>query len=256
MLQVVKRNGEIVKFNIKKIQNAISKAFLSQNIEVDNDVLQLLSLRVTSRFDKEEIIDGVRQAPNYDNGYMRSGDIVSVDESGRYYIRGRIKDIIINENGENVYPDEIEDYFKEVKNVEKVCVVGVPTGNNGHEDITCVMEVAEGLDQDQLKAIKDQCEQINLGLANEKKVQKFCISTNKLPLTATMKVKRFQVKKMFETDPSQFGGFEEQRKVIDAERKAVEEMNKEKKENEELVQDSHSGNHLDNFNAGLRILSK
>ena len=49
---------------------------------------------------------------------------------------------------------------------------------------------------------------------------------------------------------------EEQRKVIDAERKAVEEMNKEKKENEELVQDSHSGNHLDNFNAGLRILSK
>lgn len=57
MLQVVKRNGEIVKFNIKKIQNAISKAFLSQNIEVDNDVLQLLALRVTSRFDKEGIID-------------------------------------------------------------------------------------------------------------------------------------------------------------------------------------------------------
>lgn len=49
---------------------------------------------------------------------------------------------------------------------------------------------------------------------------------------------------------------EEQRKIIDAERKAVEEMNKEKKANEKLVQDSHSGNHLDNFNAGIGILSK
>ncbi|MDO4467199.1 MAG: ribonucleoside triphosphate reductase [Bacillota bacterium] len=57
MLQVVKRDGSIVKFNIKKIQNAIQKAFHSQQMEVDNDVLQLLSLRVTSNFSAEEIID-------------------------------------------------------------------------------------------------------------------------------------------------------------------------------------------------------
>lgn len=68
--------------------------------------------------------------------------------------------------------------------------------------------------------------------------------------------KKYENEKLKKESQTKTDTVEEQRKVIDAERKAVEEMNKEKKENEELVQDSHSGNHLDNFNTGIRILSK
>lgn len=72
-----------------------------------------------------EIIDGVKQKPVLEDGYLHTGDIASVDETGHYYLKGRIKDVIINANGENVYPDEIEDYFKGIPGVNKVCVVGL-----------------------------------------------------------------------------------------------------------------------------------
>jgi len=44
-MKVIKRDGTKVDFNIKKIVNAISKAFVAQNTPVDQSVLQLIALR-------------------------------------------------------------------------------------------------------------------------------------------------------------------------------------------------------------------
>ncbi len=46
-----------------------------------------------------------------DGGWYPTGDGVRMDSAGRIYIRGRIKDVIVNESGENVYPDDLEDSF-------------------------------------------------------------------------------------------------------------------------------------------------
>jgi long-chain acyl-CoA synthetase len=48
-----------------------------------------------------------------------------IDATGEYYIKGRSKDTIISSNGENVYPDEIEFYFKDVPHVVNDVVVGM-----------------------------------------------------------------------------------------------------------------------------------
>ena len=43
-------------------------------------------------------------------GYIDTGDIVEIIE-GEMFVRGRIKDVIINSSGENIYPDQLEGYF-------------------------------------------------------------------------------------------------------------------------------------------------
>ncbi len=68
MYQVVKRNGGVVNFDIKKIENAIVRAFVATNTNYNDDVIQMLALRSTAHFaskvkeDKitiEDIQDGV-----------------------------------------------------------------------------------------------------------------------------------------------------------------------------------------------------
>lgn len=160
-----------------------------------------------------EIINGVEQTASLEDGWLRTGDIASVDEKGFYFIKGRIKDVIINENGENIYPDEIEGYFKEIPHIVQICVIGVKKGRSQHETITCVFELNNDVDDDTLEEIKVKCKEINDSLPIEKKVGEFLISKDKLPLTASMKVKRFSVKEFIKIKPNSFVTFNEKKEV-------------------------------------------
>ena len=161
----------------------------------------------------QEIIDGVLKDTNLEDGYMRTGDIATKDDTNRYYIKGRIKDVIINANGENIYPDEIESYFAKVEHVNKIVVLGVKKGNASDATITCVIELKSDSDEQDIEEVKKQCYEINSSLANEKKVQVFLLSKNKLPLTTTMKVQRFKVKQQIINTPSNFVGFDDKKAV-------------------------------------------
>jgi fatty-acyl-CoA synthase len=59
------------------------------------------------------------------DGFMHSGDLGTVDESGYYRITGRLKDMIIR-GGENIYPRELEEFFYKYPGVKDVQVVGAP----------------------------------------------------------------------------------------------------------------------------------
>jgi len=60
-----------------------------------------------------------------EGGWLHSGDLATVDESGFIYIVDRKKDMIIS-GGFNVYSREIEDVIAEVPAVSAVAVIGVP----------------------------------------------------------------------------------------------------------------------------------
>lgn len=160
-----------------------------------------------------EIVHGQEVTPNLVDGFLETGDIASVDEKGFYYIKGRIKDVIINENGENIYPDEIESYFKEIPHISSVCVVGIKKGRTNHETITCIFELKNDVDDDTLLKIKEEAKKINDTLTNEKKVEEFLISKDKLPLTASFKVKRFAVKELLKNNKASFLTFNEKKEV-------------------------------------------
>ncbi len=59
-----------------------------------------------------------------DDGWLRSGDIVSIDKEGFIHVVDRLKDMIIV-SGFNVYPNEIEDVIATHPGVSEVAVIGV-----------------------------------------------------------------------------------------------------------------------------------
>ncbi len=57
MFQVIKRDGETAEFTIAKIQEAIIKAFDATDVQYHDDIVELLSLRVTAEF-QDRVKDG------------------------------------------------------------------------------------------------------------------------------------------------------------------------------------------------------
>lgn len=58
-----------------------------------------------------------------EDGYFRTGDLGFFDKKGRLYMRGRIKNVIVGTNGENIYPEEIESLINGIEAVEESLVI-------------------------------------------------------------------------------------------------------------------------------------
>ena len=65
-------------------------------------------------------------------GWMRTGDLATMDTEGFVNIVGRLKDLVIR-GGENVYPREVEDCLHGHPAVLDVQVIGVPDAKYGEE---------------------------------------------------------------------------------------------------------------------------
>lgn len=85
------------------------------------------------------------------NGWLQSGDIVTVDEQGFIRIIDRKKDMILV-SGFNVYPNEIEDVLMQHPKVREAAAVGVPNEISGETVKICVVKKDESLTQEELIA--------------------------------------------------------------------------------------------------------
>jgi len=84
------------------------------------------------------------------DGWLRTGDIATVDDEGYLYLVDRVKDLIIV-SGFNVYPAEVEQVIVEHPGVAEVGVIGVPHPHDG-EAVKAFVVSAPGvhLDEEQL----------------------------------------------------------------------------------------------------------
>ena len=149
-----------------------------------------------------EIIGGVEKDTLLDNGYFHTGDIVSEGEEG-YLIKGRMKDVIINANGENIFPDELEMYFRCLPLITNLSVLGTVSKDKAlHEDITLVLELDDKATEEGIKELEASIKAIKL--PHDAKIDNIYLAKNKLPIANNMKVKRFVIKKEIENGSSQF----------------------------------------------------
>jgi fatty-acyl-CoA synthase len=71
-------------------------------------------------------------------GWLRTGDLATMDAEGFCKITGRLRDMIIR-GGENVYPREIEDFLRQHPSIADVHVVGVPDLRYGEEVMAWIL---------------------------------------------------------------------------------------------------------------------
>jgi long-chain acyl-CoA synthetase len=57
------------------------------------------------------------------DGWFKTGDLGILDSEGNLFIRGRIKNLILSTNGENIYPEEIESIINSIEYIEESLVV-------------------------------------------------------------------------------------------------------------------------------------
>ena len=58
-----------------------------------------------------------------EDGWLRTGDLATVDSKGRYFIKGRLGNMIVGPSGENIYPEEIEGVINGIRGVNESLVV-------------------------------------------------------------------------------------------------------------------------------------
>lgn len=162
----------------------------------------------------KEIIGGVEQPANIDKeGYFHTGDIVCKDEDNRYYIKGRIKDVIINANGENIFPDELELFFKDLEHVTHYSILGVK-GKDTDQKVVMVLEVDNTIKADQLKDLVNTIKATKLPHGTV--IDDVYFAKGKLPLANNMKVRRFKIKEAIETNNGEYIHYgEEGKKKVD-----------------------------------------
>jgi acyl-CoA synthetase (AMP-forming)/AMP-acid ligase II len=78
------------------------------------------------------------------DGWIRSGDVATVDEDGCIYIQDRKKDMIIS-GGENVYPAEVENVILGMEGVADAAVIGMPSAKWGESGLAVVVKASEDL---------------------------------------------------------------------------------------------------------------
>lgn len=135
--------------------------------------------------------------PRDKNEWFSTGDIARL-ENGKLYIEGRIKDVIINESGENIYPDEMEDNFVSLPGAKKSSVLGVRANGSAYEDVVLIIEIEGALDAEDAAALFGEISKINASLPMYKKLRRVLLTEKELPVSGSMKVQRGKLRQQIE----------------------------------------------------------
>lgn len=122
-----------------------------------------------------------------DDGWLHTGDLAVMDESGYCRITGRLKDMVIR-GGENIYPREIEEFLYTHPKVLDVQVIGIPDEVYGEEIMAWIIpKEGEIVSPDE---IREYCK----GRISRHKIPRFIEFTDSYPMTASGKIQKYKLK--------------------------------------------------------------
>ena len=129
------------------------------------------------------------------NGWFNTEDYGSINKKGQLIINGRKKNLIVLDNGKNVYPEEIENYILGIDYVQEVIVKGIK--NNIGQEVSLCAEVF--LNDDKVKEmniqnihekLKEDIAEACMELPTYKKITEIEIRKDEFEKTTTKKIKR------------------------------------------------------------------
>jgi acyl-CoA synthetase (AMP-forming)/AMP-acid ligase II len=125
------------------------------------------------------------------DGWIDTGDVMRVDDSGYLWFRGRKKQIIVHD-GSNICPQEVEEAVAEFPAIEMAGVIGVHDLIHG-ENVRAYVTLRDGVDRPtSAEVIQFARERVGYKAPDE------IVILDEMPLNATGKVDRAALKKMAE----------------------------------------------------------
>ncbi|HLA95459.1 MAG TPA: AMP-binding protein, partial [Pyrinomonadaceae bacterium] len=119
----------------KLLRGSVGKPLPGVEVKIDNpdangvgEVVARGQNVMLGYYNNEEATEAVLQ-----DRWLKTGDLGKLDEDGNLFIVGRSKDVIIDSNGKNIYPDEIEDLYGKSSYIKELSVVGLSDDDGGEK---------------------------------------------------------------------------------------------------------------------------
>ena len=135
------------------------------------------------------------------DGWFNSGDIGYQDKDGYVYVTGRSKNVIVTQNGKNIYPEEIELLLSKVPEIQECMVYGKEV--EGEKELIISAKVIPNMEEIERLHGKDLSEEeinkiiwnkikdVNKSLTSYKAIKNLELKHDEFAKTTTMKIKRY-----------------------------------------------------------------
>jgi len=133
------------------------------------------------------------------DGWLYTGDLGYMDENNFVYITGRKKNVIVLDNGKNVYPEEIEVLLNNTKYIKESMVYGKKIDNSIVLNAQLVLDkdaldldYPNKSDEDIKNTIWEDVKKVNQQLVIYKYIKNIEIRDKDFEKTTTLKIKRYK----------------------------------------------------------------
>lgn len=184
------------------------KAVVCAELKIDNpnekgegEVLIKSETLMLGYYEDKEATDAVIETDEEGNRWFHSGDVGYLDKDGFLYITGRIKNVIVTQNGKNIYPEEIELMLGNIPEIKECMVYGKEV--EGEKELIITAKVIPNLEEIQKEhkgeltdeeihnIIWEKIKEVNHQLTSYKAIKKLEIKKDEFAKTTTMKIKRY-----------------------------------------------------------------
>jgi long-chain acyl-CoA synthetase len=125
------------------------------------------------------------------DGWLMTGDLGRFDETGHLLLSGRKKDMIVTEEGKNIYPEDVEMVFESLP-AKEFCVFAAnyiwPKRSMVGEKLVLVIHLEPG--QQYNEELRRDINERNNRLLNYKRIHGVVVLDEDFPRTASLKIKR------------------------------------------------------------------